>query len=222
MEKQNKNQINPSLTCAIIDAARIFGELDTAQKLQSNFLSLFMGQSEELLSSVAPYLFPFQINTEFGKWLLDKGWGNSWGMFITTNLPLEDLRKHFRKFLMVKTEEGKELYFRFYDPRVLRIFLPTCDEQQLTEFFGPVNNYAMEDEDPEYAILFAISNKKLVVERMLKGDFWKNLNNGQEFTLVESNYIMPSENISPPEQEKTKENPAQPQKPNTGWSFLID
>ena len=57
---------------SILDAARIFGEIETAQTLQSNFLSLYMGKNEEMLSSVAPYLFQYQSGSEFGKWLLEK------------------------------------------------------------------------------------------------------------------------------------------------------
>ena len=194
-------------TYSILDAARIFGELDTAQQLQTNFLSLYMGQSEELLSSVAPYLFSYQPDSEFGKWLLEKGWGNSWGMFVETTVSLEDLRKHFRKFLLVKTEEGKELYFRFYDPRVLRIFLPTCDEQQLIEFFGPIKMFAMESEDPEFAIQFEFENGKLISKQITKEHFWNKLNGKQD-----------SNN------EQIKINPTdEPNNPFGGkWSFLVD
>jgi hypothetical protein len=162
-------------TYAILDAARIFGEIDTAQELQTNFLSLYMGKNEEYLSSVAPYLFSYHTKSEFGNWLFQKGWGNSWGVFVVTGLEIEDLRKHFRKFLMVKTEEGKELYFRFYDPRVLRIFLPTCDEQQLIDFFGSISSFILESEDGEYAIEFALVNGKLLATNIPKIEFWNRM-----------------------------------------------
>ena len=166
-------KISPIFT--ILDAARIFGEIETAQTLETNFLSLYMGQSGTYLSSVAPYLFAYQSESEFGKWLLEKGWGNSWGMFVETNVSLEELRKHFRKFLIVNTEDGKELYFRFYDPRVLRIFLPTCDAQQLEDFFGPVKKYSMESDEPEYALEFLFEQGKLITNKIPKIDFWNRL-----------------------------------------------
>jgi len=153
-------------TYSILDAARIFGEMETARTLQTNFLSLYMGSSEELLGSVAPYLFAYQPDSDFAKWLLENGWGNSWGIFIKTNLTIEEVRKHFRKFVLVKTEDGKELYFRFYDPRVLRIFLPTCDKQQIMEFFGPIDYFIVESETKEEAIVFKHRNGELVEERI--------------------------------------------------------
>lgn len=194
-------------TYSILDAARIFGEIDTAQQLQTNFLSLYMGQSEELLSSVAPYLFSYQPESEYGKWLLEKGWGNSWGIFAETNLSLEELRKHLRKFLLVKTEDGQELYFRFYDPRVLRIFLPTCDEQQLIEFFGPIKMFAMESDDPEFAIQFELDNGKLISNLISKENFWNKIN-GKDITNIEQIKTNTTDN---------------PDKPFGGkWSFLVD
>ncbi|MBK9733153.1 MAG: DUF4123 domain-containing protein [Chitinophagaceae bacterium] len=208
-----KDQQQLHFTYSILDAARIFGELDTAQQLQTNFLSLYMGQSEELLSSVAPYLFPYELNSEFGSWLLEKGWGNSWGIFVSTSTSMEELRKHFRKFLMVQTEDGKELYFRFYDPRVLRIFLPTCDAQQLQEFFGPVEHYVMEDEDQEYALLFSFDGKKLIRERISKKDFNDFLDKGG---VKLSQRIKPTASLENEDEQRSDDNRYK------GWNFLSD
>lgn len=206
-------------TYSVLDAARIFGELDTAQKLQTNFLSLYMGQSEELLSAVAPYLFAYQPDSEFGKWLSEKGWGNSWGMFVETAVSIDELRKHFRKFLLVKTEENEELYFRFYDPRVLRIFLPTCDEQQLVEFFGPISQLIMEDEDPKFALKFSLRNSQLHTQKIPKEDFLPSHESNVEVKPVEERRASKLFFDDTPKEEPA---PQKPSKPNNGWSFLVD
>ncbi len=59
-----------------------------------------------------------------------------------------------RRFLRIKTDDGQQLYFRYYDPRVLSIFLPTCDASQLQEFFGPVNQFIIEDPTRQRTLLF--------------------------------------------------------------------
>jgi hypothetical protein len=115
---------------------------------------LYEGNSRKTLSPVAPYLFTFATDDPFAQWFWDEGWGKSWGVLLRSPSSLEELYRHFRKFLMVKTEEGKGLYFRFYDPRVLRVFLPTCDAQQVSEFFGPVEQFYMEGASPGGAIQF--------------------------------------------------------------------
>ena len=39
---------------------------------------------------------------------------------------------------MVMGPDGKELYFRFYDPRIIRTFLESSTESEVAEFFGPI------------------------------------------------------------------------------------
>ena len=47
------------------------------------------------------------------------------------------MRAHLRSLLMVEYETTAQiLYFRYYDPRVLRIYLPSCDEADLKTLFG--------------------------------------------------------------------------------------
>jgi hypothetical protein len=152
----------------LADAARMESEIDRAKELNPNFVSLYRGEPEENLASVAPYLFSVENNPEFENWYFQKGWGDSWGVLVFSDEKLKALHKHFRRFLMVQTEAGEELYFRFYDPRVLRIFLPTCDQKQLKEFFGPVDYFLCEDEDPSSALLFSLKDGILVTEKMTK------------------------------------------------------
>src|SRR5215211_2202012 len=107
----------------LLDAARMDEDMDTAQELNPHFDSLYRGGSKETLAEVAPYLFSFEKDTEFSQWYLENGWGDSWGILFSSKASFEECHKHFRKFLLVKNEKGDELYFRFYDPRVLKIFL---------------------------------------------------------------------------------------------------
>lgn len=152
----------------LLDAARLDDEINRAKELNPNFDSLYRGQSEESLASVAPYIFQAEKGEEFERWYFEKGWGDSWGVLVFSNEDMKSLHKHFRKFLMVKTEDGEELYFRFYDPRVLRIFLPTCDKDQLKEFFGLVNYFICEDEDSGFGIVFSFQDGLLKQERITK------------------------------------------------------
>ncbi|MET4075069.1 DUF4123 domain-containing protein [Hymenobacter sp. UYCo722] len=148
-------------TYVILDGAKMLSLLATVQRLNNNYLSLYRGDKWGALSSVAPYIFCFQKETIFTKWLIKRGWGNSFGIFINSSATLQEIHRHFRKFLMVQTDTGKKLYFRFYDPRVLRIFLQNCDEAQLLSFFGPVSFFIMEDESPKQALVFSLRQGKL-------------------------------------------------------------
>jgi hypothetical protein len=70
-----------------------------------------------------------------------------WGIFLTSRADLRSLRNHFRRFLMVLDPDGRKLYFRYYDPRVLRVYLPTCNAEEREIVYGDVvEGYWCEDE----------------------------------------------------------------------------
>lgn len=153
-------------TYLLLDAARMAGLIGEAKTRNAANDSLYRGTRDEALSAVAPFLFKYVPGQTFANWYLRQGWGNSWGVLMKSSRSLEDLAAHFRNFLLVKTETGQSLYFRFYDPRVIRVFLPTCDPAQLREFFGPVDYFLVEDEDPAFVLRFWHENGQLRTQRI--------------------------------------------------------
>lgn len=96
---------------------------------------LWSGKLEPDLEEVAPYMAKLEQGSSFTEWLIKEGWGNHWNIFIESVLDPKAFRKQIRKLQLVRSPEGKTLLFRFYDPRVMEMFLPTCDEEQLEELF---------------------------------------------------------------------------------------
>jgi hypothetical protein len=71
------------------------------------------------------------------------------------------MRGHFRSFLTVYDESGNPLNFRYYDPRVWRLYLPTCNSGELKTVFGPVVAYYLEDEDANTLLRFELNSESL-------------------------------------------------------------
>jgi len=142
-----------SIFC-LLDAAAddMILSLLAAAKDSIQVQSLYDGRSAISLAQWAPYLIQFSSGSSLLGILVEKGWGKGWASYFTSNTAFEEVRKHFRKFLMVQIEEGKNVYFRFYDPRVLRDFLSTANSDEVRLFFGPVKDWLVESED-ENALL---------------------------------------------------------------------
>lgn len=104
-------------------------------------LSLYRGSAEGDYWAIAPYLV--QIDEALLDWIVANLWQDPWGIFASASVPLGELRKHFRRFLLVKDAEAKELYFRFYDPRVLPVYLAACTPSEAEHFFGPVKGFCV-------------------------------------------------------------------------------
>ncbi|MEZ4808082.1 MAG: DUF4123 domain-containing protein [Flavobacteriales bacterium] len=145
----------------LLDAARMNGAIQEARDLNPDHTCLYEGDSEKFLAAVAPWLFAFEPGSDFARWAVRQGKGNSWGILFRSEVEPVRLYKHLRRFLIIQTEEGKELYFRYYDPRVLRVFLPTCDKDQLREFFGPITAFVAEDENG-LLVEYALSDNELL------------------------------------------------------------
>ncbi len=118
---------------------------------------LYRGTLDPALAQVAPYLVRLHPLAPLTDWLLVRGWGASWGIFVESSASLRELQRHFRRFLMVYDEDGKPLYFRYYDPRVLRTYLPICQSDELAIVFGPVTHYLMEGESPSLLVEYTLT-----------------------------------------------------------------
>lgn len=114
----------------------------------------------------APYLLPLPQDSPLLRLLAEKGWGKAWGSYFTSSAPFEDLQQHFRKFLAVQLQQKGEVYFRFYDPRVLREFLLAAAPNELTMFFGPVEEWLLESDNSAAMLRAHNSPSGLLTETM--------------------------------------------------------
>jgi hypothetical protein len=150
---------------AILDGASVDELLDKLFTLEPEYECLYRGELEEDMAEVAPYLVCLKPDAEFTAWLLEHGWGKNWGIYVVSDADMRAMRRHFRTFLIVYDPDGKPLYFRYYDPRVLRLYLPTCNDAELETIFGPVTSYLLEDEDPQTLLRFLKNDGALQQER---------------------------------------------------------
>lgn len=129
---------------AVLDGARDSGIFRALDLLERDYCCLYAGKLDPRLARAAPYLVRLEKGDPFSDFLLDEGWGCNWGIFLRTRTSYAELRKHLRTFLRVKDESGRRMIFRWYDPRVLRVYLPTCSAGELRTVFGPVDCYLAE------------------------------------------------------------------------------
>jgi len=158
-------------TYAVLDGASVPDLLKKLASVPEEHACLYRGEIEPDLAEVAPYLVKLRTESEFTDWLLEEGWGNHWGIFAITTVGLEALRRHFRHFLRVKDHTGKILYFRFYDPRVLRVYLPPCNRTERKPIHGGVLRYIAEGVDAEQADIFSNeSGRAKIAQQSLTGE----------------------------------------------------
>lgn len=134
---------------AVLDAARDRRVRALLAACSETHESLFDGEKGQRLAEYAPYLVQLSLGSPLLDVLVNDAWGESWGVYLIGLRPFKEIRRRLRRSLMVYDEETeKKLLFRFYDPRVLRVFWPTCSTRQRSEMVGAeISAFLLEAQD---------------------------------------------------------------------------
>jgi len=119
------------------------------------FECLFTGDLAEELEDVAPYLGRLGSLGPEAQAVVEDLLARHLAILVTLRLPVgsdeppsfSQVHRHLRKFNVVYGPEGKPLFFRYYDPRVIVDVLKVLDEQQLKAFFGPMERLCLAGAD---------------------------------------------------------------------------
>jgi hypothetical protein len=140
----------------LIDCAGVEGGAERLPRdIFDEFECLFTGDLAEELEDVAPYLGRLGSLAPEAQAVVEDLLARHLGILVMLPLPVgsdeppsfSQVHRHFRKFNVVYGPEGKPLFFRYYDPRVIIDVLKVLDEQQLIAFFGPVDRMLLTQED---------------------------------------------------------------------------
>lgn len=140
----------------LIDCAGVEGGAARLPRdIFDEFECLFTGDLAEELEDVAPYLGRLGSLGPEAQAVVEDLLARHLGILVTLPPPVgndeppsfSQVHRHFRKFNVVYGPEGKPLFFRYYDPRVIVDVLKVLDEQQLKAFFGPVERLCLAGAD---------------------------------------------------------------------------
>jgi hypothetical protein len=146
----------------IVDAARdkkIYWDLSNSHL---ECTCLYSGDIPFELEAVAPHLVQLEFEDSSTRDFIARSWGKSWGVFLNCEASMKRLRRHLRSFLLVQDWSGKRLIFRYYDPRVLRVYLPTCTSDELKSIYGPIKQFWTENDTADSLLKFDFNTGRLV------------------------------------------------------------
>lgn len=139
----------PELKCYfILDANK--HKFLKPERFHCRIENLFQGEFAEITKEIGPYLvevipYPdYKAESELMGLFSDEGamtrfnWHEELGIFIHSRYDFDTVLHHLRHFPVMKDENGKWFFFRFYDPKVLRNYLDVIatSPEKLNKFFG--------------------------------------------------------------------------------------
>ncbi|KDE40898.1 hypothetical protein ADINL_0547 [Nitrincola lacisaponensis] len=126
---KNQPQVPPLRTYAVLDTSRVPLLLERLEEANLPFQCLFKGDAEESLKTAAPYLVELKENHKFTRQLFSKTgmasdlWDRYPGVYFRSRALIDQLATHFRRFTKVKNEQGKWLFYRFWDSNFFLVVL---------------------------------------------------------------------------------------------------
>lgn len=123
--------------------------------------------------AASPHVVELDRQDPLTRLWMREGWGRSWGVLVDSPAPLAAVRRRMRHFTLARLPDGTgPVMFRFWDPRVLRTYLPMAEPADLDEWFKDVDRFLVETEDGAGCLVFGLRNGALqrsVAARPLAG-----------------------------------------------------
>lgn len=105
---------------------------------------LYAGRLTEKLARASPHLVRLDKDAPFTRIWRSEGWGKAWGILCRSELDIVHLRRHLKKFLTAELPTGQKVIFRFYDPRVWRVYWPSLSEEEQSVWLEGVESFTVE------------------------------------------------------------------------------
>jgi Domain of unknown function (DUF4123) len=92
----------------------------------------------EELKANAPFLLEVEPDSSFFTKLMDLGFNKNWFIITCSDKDYDTVYEHCSDNLLAQTEDNTSLLFRWYDARILGVFLSSCTIDEIKSFFGPL------------------------------------------------------------------------------------
>lgn len=131
---------------AVVDAARDYRLAVAPRDMLDEPLRPLFQNAPYFMERVGPYLARISCSDRYPEYmrLWAERLGDNAGIFFLSSAWPKTVRAHLRSIFKVYDEKKAMFYFRFYDPRVIRTYLPTCTAKECREFFGPIRSIFVE------------------------------------------------------------------------------
>lgn len=141
---------------ACLDANRIRNLPTVLAASGCDHLCLFTGALAEDAPEQAPWLVSLAITDRLTRHLLQSAEGRAHhpfayreaeaGIFLATDMPLQALRQHLRRFLRVRAQDQRYFFFRFWEPAVAEVYFTGLEDRPdlLRRWFASREGHAID------------------------------------------------------------------------------
>ncbi len=128
---------------------------------------LFEGKLHPQIKAASPHVVELAPSDPLSVLWRGDGWGKAWGLLISSSAGLMTVRRRLRHFTQAKLPDGSgPVLFRFWDPRVFRVYMPLVEADQLAGWFTDIDRYIVETEDGAGSLRYSLQRGGLQIETL--------------------------------------------------------
>ncbi len=138
----------------LLDGAQIDGLLQQVYRLQEapECALLYQKTPYASLAESGPVLVRTQPGSSFFGHF-QAHWQTTAGVHLISDAEPDHLHEHLRSLVHARLEHGGSVLFRYYDPRILPLWLESLSAEERDYCMGPVERFVIPDEAGQPAIL---------------------------------------------------------------------
>jgi hypothetical protein len=148
----------------VVDTSRDPKILPLLKSSGFQYQILYGKQLATTMDGFGPHLVALPSGMPFPVRLLEEGWGHNWGIVLSSPADFMTVRRQLRRLLYIRLSDGRPALFRFYDPRVLRNYLPCCSEVEIERLFGSIHSIYFESITGKDLCVFSKGAKEVAKE----------------------------------------------------------
>jgi hypothetical protein len=140
----------------LLDGAKIENLPGHLYRLEGNptFEWLYLTTPYKAVFDIGPVLVVLRANSPLEQ-MFTAHWQHDAGLMLESDAPMQSLAEHLRSLIHARVSGDVSLLFRFYDPRVLRHWLPALDANERDCKMGLINRVrlpATEDQEKHWIV----------------------------------------------------------------------
>lgn len=128
---------------------------------------LYHATPYQAVFDVGPALVVLKTNTPLEQ-AFKEHWQHDAGVMIESDAPMQQLAEHLRSLIHARVPGDVSLLFRYYDPRVMRHWLPALDPDEKDRMMGPISRVrlpAREGQEAQWIVREHRQNAQQYAER---------------------------------------------------------
>ncbi|UWR01127.1 DUF4123 domain-containing protein (plasmid) [Rhodobacteraceae bacterium S2214] len=149
-----------------MDAAKIPNLIEFLGASDQPHRCIYHSNDDPALEAVAPWLVQLDPHADFTKKLFTSSdlpwdfWEKKPGFYLRSNQDIDQLTQHFRRYVQVPDPTGKHMFFRFWEPDVLALYLQfhAIDARQRVEGFVSQNTFLVPDLHHRHVVSAMVSD----------------------------------------------------------------